>query len=386
MDNMHATNARVLHRFGLVSRPILALLVAIFMLFSAGILVAMPSAEEQEPAGEPVPATESEPATERSEPADGDQDEAAEAQLPERVRTITLGTLRGPTALALAPMIDGNPEISTRTADELIEAEMAYAIEGSPQVLVSRLISGEVDIATLPSNVGATLSSRGVPVRIGPTFLWGLLYLLGPEGELSTWEDLEGRTVYSIGRNTTPDLLLRYFLSEADLSPQEDVTIDYSFGHVELAQALIAGRAELAVMPEPLVTQVLLNNQDLGVLIDLQAEWEVAQGDEGYPQTVFLVREELASEDPELLDAVFAQIRSTIQATLDQPDESARLAEELGLGFSRAAALRAIDRLNLRYIGVEQARDALNRYFQVLFELAPDSVGGSVPGDEAYLP
>ena len=122
-----------------------------------------------------------------------------------------------------------------------------------------------MDAATLPSNIAAQLWNRDVDVKITATFLWGVLYIVGTDPE-SGIPGLAGRQVYSLGRGSTPDLLLRYLLGTEGIDPEADLTIAYGLGQIELSQLLIAGRIDAAVLPEPFVTRTLSANEDIGVI------------------------------------------------------------------------------------------------------------------------
>jgi NitT/TauT family transport system substrate-binding protein len=62
------------------------------------------------------------------------------------------------------------------------------------------LQAGEVAVGMLPANVAAQLYNRGVPIQIGAVTLWGLLYVVGPEGLVDDWSDMAGKTLQSIAR------------------------------------------------------------------------------------------------------------------------------------------------------------------------------------------
>ena len=74
----------------------------------------------------------------------------------------------------------------------------------------SRIISGEIDIAVVSTNLAATLYNKGWIIN------WrhpacGRLYIVGNEKT----EDLEElrKEIYTMGRGLTPDIVLRYILS-----------------------------------------------------------------------------------------------------------------------------------------------------------------------------
>lgn len=277
-----------------------------------------------------------------------------------------IGVLRGPTAIAFAPLFDAGEELDDGRVVEIVPFP-------SPPNLIAAWLGGEVDAATLPSNAAAQLSGRGAPVKLASTFIWGVLYVVGPSG--ATLGDLRGE-VHSIGRGATPDVVFRYVLDQAGLSDR--IQVAYGFAQVELAQLLIAGRVAAGVLPEPFVTRVLAANPELGIVADLQEQFETYAGS-GLPQTVLVVRQE-DDADANLVRL----LRESVDDVLERPDETAALVAGLGLGLDAPTARASLPRLNFRVESAAQSRPALERYLGILFEFEPASVGGSMPGAGFY--
>ena len=280
-----------------------------------------------------------------------------------------IGVLRGPTAIAFAPLIEAPPVMADGR-------EVQFLVMPSPDLLVARAISGEVDAAALPGNVAAQLHNRGVELQVAATFIWGVLYLLGPPG--AGIHDLEGREIYAPGRGATPDLVLRYILEANNLS---DVTVRYGLGQVELAQLLIAGRVELAVLPEPFVTRVLRATRDRVVVADLQELWLQATGLE-LPQTVLVTF--AASGSTRYAGELCAMLSRSVDTLMADPERAIAGVEALGLGLDAETALAALPRLNLRVESGPASRPALERYLEALRTFDEAAIGGPVPGGAFY--
>lgn len=84
------------------------------------------------------------------------------------------------------------------------------------------LVKGELDIALLPANMAAILyqKTEGQITVLNLNTL-GVLYGVSGDAEITSLEDLKGRTVYLTGKGATPEASLRYLLSEAGLTEQE---------------------------------------------------------------------------------------------------------------------------------------------------------------------
>ena len=292
--------------------------------------------------------------------------------------TFSVVTLRGPTGVGLVEAMQ------ERQISDTVDVE--WEVAGAPDVAVSRLLSGEADLVTLPTNVAAQLFSRGADVAVAGTTLWGVMYLVGPDGSADSWEDLRGETIYTLARGATPDVLLRFLLSENGIDPVEDVTIDYSYGHVELAQLAAAGEVDLAVLPEPFVTQVTMRNSEMRVLLDFQESWkEVTGSGRSYPQTVFVARRSVAELAPSAFSSLMDRIEESLRFAVANPIETAELTENSEIGLPAAVTETAIPRLNIDYESAAEAREAIDGYLQLLYDFNPRSVGGAVPGSAFYL-
>jgi NitT/TauT family transport system substrate-binding protein len=291
---------------------------------------------------------------------------------------LVIAALRGPTGVGVAPVIAEAPM-------EGAHSRITVEIVPDPSVMVGRLASGEAQIGMLPSNVAAQLYNRGIPVQIAAVTLWGLLYVAGTDGDIGDWSDLRGKTLHAINRGAGPDIMLRHILSANGIDPDRDVDLNYRFGHVELAQMVIAGEIERAVLPEPFVTQVLSRRSDASVLLDFQEAWQDLHGSR-YPQTVVLVRTDIAERAPEAVQEALDAIRAGWEEVLRDPAAGGVLAEEAGLGLPGAVVTAALSRFNAGYVSVEDAREELDEYFTILWEAEPRSVGGTVPDGGIYLP
>ncbi len=297
---------------------------------------------------------------------------------PVEVRTVRVGVLRGPTGLGLAHMIEQEPDFASGVAVE-------YVVAASPDLLVAKILSGEVEIATLPTNLGATLAARGVEIGLVAMKMWGVLYVVGPE-EVQRWDDLRGQRIFTIGRNATPDVVFRYLASESGLTVDTEYDLDFRYDQIELTQMMIARRVELAVLPEPFVTQVLMRTPGVHVVLDLQEQWRLARGEEAaLAQTGLFMTHDLFGAEPAFVREFLSEFRDSLERTVANPSAAAQKAAGIGLGLPVEVAEQAIPRLNIRYADANDAQAAVGDFLSVLFEFSPESVGGSLPDDDFYM-
>lgn len=290
---------------------------------------------------------------------------------------LNIMALSGTTGLSLVKVLAERPSLGK---DVVVE----YMVIKSPDQMTAKIVSGEAQIAALPTNTAAILYNKGIPIRLAAITNWGVMYVVGAEQGIKTWADLKGKEIGLSGRGATPEILFRYFLKAAGVDPDREVSLRYFSAPVELAQVLIAEKLSLAVLPEPWVTEVITRNPRFKVLLDFQAEWQrVEKRRESYPQGCLVVQAELAKDRPEVVQEFLRQAALSSEWVNRHPAEAGKLAEEY-VQISAAAAREAIPRCNLRFAEAVVVKDEVDHYLRWLYGFDPESVGGKVPDAGFY--
>jgi len=322
------------------------------------------------PAGKPeTPAPEAQPAAQAAAPA------VQPAPPPEPV-SIKIGALKGPTGFSMLQMIRTTPALGE-------SADAVYEIVNSPDLMVAKLLSGEISIASLPTNLAAKLYNKNVPIRLAAVTGDAAFYILSLRNDVSSVADLKGKLLYNIGKGANTELVLNNILESRGIDPAADMTIDYRYSHLEEASMLIAGKIDLALLPEPFVSMVRAKNPAAVVAIDIQKEWKGIYGPAAsLPVSVVVVREELLAKRPDVVKTFLLRYREAIDWINANPEEGGKLAEAF-MEFPAPIAAKSIGNLNLRFSLGADAREEIERYLSLLLAADADSVGGKLP-DEAF--
>lgn len=290
---------------------------------------------------------------------------------------LNIMALPGTTGLSLVKVFADRPALGKDVTAE-------YTVIKSPDQMTAKIIAGEAEIAALPTNTAAILYNKGIAIKLAAITNWGVMYIVGADGTITSWVDLKGRELGLSGRGATPDILFRYFLAANGLDPERDVAIRYFSSPVELTQVMAAGKLELAILPEPWVTEALARDGRLKVLLDFQAEWRrIEKRRESYPQSCLVVKTALAEEHPEVVRDFLHQAALSSEWVNRHPAEAGRLAEEY-VQISATAAREAIPRCNLRFAEAASVRDEIDNYLRRLHGFDPASVGGKLPDAGFY--
>ena len=297
------------------------------------------------------------------------EEPAVDAALPVRVMT-----LNGTTGFGMAGLI---------SAAQAGEAALNYSfsVETDASNITAALVSGDCDIAALPTNAAAALYNKtGGKVQALALNTLGVLYLV-TDGSVTveSFADLDGQTVYAPAQN--PSFLFGFLCAANGV----DVTIDNSYAQpAELNTAAAAGEVALAVLPEPLLTVARAQNPALTVSLDLTAEWDKVAEPGSLVQGCVVVRTDFAAEHPAELAAFLEEYGASIELLSIDPAAAAQKIEETGIFAKAAVAEKAIPRCNLCFITGEEMQQRFAAFLEILFEAAPQSIGGAVPGEDFY--
>lgn len=294
--------------------------------------------------------------------------------------TVKVGALKGATTLGLLPLED---KAANGEAGENYEFSMMTAADE----LLPMMIKGELDIALLPSNVASILYQKtngGVTVIDINTL--GVLYMVSGDSSITGVEDLKGRTIYLTGKGTTPDYVLHYILSGNGMDADSDCTLEYKSEATEVAALLAENPDAIGLLPQPFVTAACAQNDALSVILDMNAEWEKLQGEDGSRLVtgVTVVRNEFLQEHENAVATFMEEHQASAQSMNSDVENGAKLAAASGIIAKEPIALKAIPKCNITYIDGADMKQALSGYLEVLYEQNPESIGGALPGDDFY--
>ena len=254
---------------------------------------------------------------------------------------VNLAALSGPTALGMLELLEQN---------EKGEAANDYQVTlaTAPDEVVAKVVSGELDIAAVPTNVAATLYNKTQGgVQLAALNTMGVLYIVEAGESIQSVADLKGKTIYSTGQGSTPEYALNLVLEKNGLTVGEDVTVVYKTDNSEIAPLLASGEAQVALLPQPFVTSVMGQNETLDLFLD---EYERSV------QTL---------------------------TSAEGLEHAAQLAEQYNI-VKAPVARKAIPACNIVFVQGEQMQQIAGGFLEVLYQANPKSVGGKLPDANFY--
>ncbi len=251
------------------------------------------------------------------------------------------------------------------------------------QRALSLISKEQVDMIVTGANVGAKAYNQGIDLSLLNINTWGIDYLLTNDFKADDWSDLEGRSLSLPLKGGPLDFLARYLMKKNGVNP-EDVEIVYR-PLPNGARYFMTGKVDAIILPEPLVTVNLKNNEDAVLSFDIQEEWaEFNEGEDRIPFVGLFVSNKFAKENKRETEMINGLYMKGIDWVNENPEEAAKLAAE---HFDNSAPVmeESLSRVNLDYFNEKETNNLIDKYFRQMLEMYPDLLGGEMPDENFYF-
>lgn len=290
---------------------------------------------------------------------------------------MTVACLKGPTGVGMAQLMKLSEDKQTANNYTFTVASAADEISG-------KIVSGEINIASVPTNLAAKLYNKteGKLQMLAVNTL-GVLSMIENGNTVKTAADLKGKTIYSTGEGSNPEYILRYILSENGIDPDKDVSIQFLATNDELIAALISGKAQLAMVPEPAATTVLAKKDTLTRVLSMNDEWEKVS-DSKLMMGCIVALKSYVEANPEAVAKFLEEYKASVEFAVNDIPSAAALCEKYGIVPAAAIAEKAIPDCNLTFVTGAEMKTSIDGYFKVLLNADKTSIGGKLPADDFY--
>ena len=292
---------------------------------------------------------------------------------------IRVGSLKGPTSMGLAELMDRAEKGET-------ENDYTFTMAGKADELVGSIASGDLDIVLVPANVASILYTKTQGnVNVIDINTLGVLYVVASDDSISSMEDLKGKTVYMTGKGTTPEYVMNYLLSENGLT-DGDVTLEFKSEAAEVASVLKEDPSAVGVLPQPFATAACIQNEALKPVLDLTEQWNLLNKENGSQLVtgVTIVRSDFLKEHEDAVKLFIEDHKVSAAYTSEHLDEAAEMVAALGIVEKAPVAKKAMPACNIVCITGDEMKSALSGYLSVLEAADAKSVGGQLPADDFY--
>ncbi len=264
--------------------------------------------------------------------------------------------------------------------------EYHFSAVAAPDEIVSKLSSGDADIAAISTNLAAKLyqkTSGGIRVLAVNTL--GVLHVLAHNGEeIGSLADLKGKTVVTTGQGANPEYIIRYLIEKNGLDPDADLSLSFKAEGGELVNVWATQPDAILIAPQPVATTICMKNEGAKSVLDLSEEWQKVSPESALMMGCIVVRNEFFDAHPEAVADFLTDYQASVAAANEDPEGTGELCESYGIVPNAKIAAKAIPACNLCYIDGTEMQSGLSGYLTVLFDADPSSIGGKLPDDGFY--
>ena len=291
--------------------------------------------------------------------------------------TVNIATLKGPTGIGMTWLLDSADKGTSKN-------DYKYTIASAADDITGKLVSGAFDIAALPTNAAAMLYKKtngGVKLLSLKTL--GVLYILENGDSVKSVADLKGKTIGASGQGAVPEFVLDYVLEKNGIDPEKDVTVKWYDEHSELAAQMLSGKVSVAIVPEPFVTTITMQDSNIKVALDMNAEWDKV-ADCTLSMGCIVVRTEFAEKNPDAVKAFIDEYTESVKKANNDIDSTADLCVKYEIVPKAPVAKSAIPRCNMVTVTGKEMKDQIAGFYELLNDFKPGLIGGGLPDDSFY--
>lgn len=283
--------------------------------------------------------------------------------------------MNGPTGMGMSKLIKDNEDGATANNYD-------FTLVSSADEIKAEILKGAYDIAAVPTNLAAVLFAKTEgALRVAAVNTLGVLYILENGNTVNSVADLDGKTIAATGQGSVPEYVLSYILEANNVN----ATVLYYTDGAEVAQKMLSGDIDLAMLPVPYATNVLTKNEDIRIAANITEEWEKTGNDAGaLCQGCVIVRSDFAEENPQAVDKFLEEYAASVLYVNENVEAAAALLETYKIVASAQVGAAAIPAANIVCITGDEMATALTGFYSILHASNPASVGGAVPSTEIY--
>ncbi len=258
--------------------------------------------------------------------------------------------------------------------------EYGVTLASAADEVIGKFVNKEADIAALPTNAASALYNKmNGEVTVLCVNTLGVLYMMDNTGTVNSMADLAGKTIYAMGEGANPQYILEYLLKENNV----EATVKFAASNDELTAKMVAGEAQIAMVPQPVATTVQTKTT-FRIALDMTEEWTKVAPESQLMMGCLVVRDEYLNNNKKTVEAFLEKYAASVEQVNNDVAGAATLCETFKIIPKAAIAEKAIPYCNITYVTGKEMQKGLSGYLEVLFNANPKSIGGKLPADDFY--
>ena len=283
---------------------------------------------------------------------------------------IRVGTLVGPTGMGLIDLTDN--------------AKIDLELYQAPTDAVQKLISGNIDVACVPSNLGPTLYAKtDGNIQILTTVVNGVLYVVENGNTVESIKDLKGKTVIASGKGGTPEYAFQALIENAGLSIGQDVQIEWLDSHASVAQKVATTDGAIGLLPEPQVSALKAQKQTVRTALDMNKLWK-EMTDQELPMGILVAKKDFIEKNGSDVESLLKLVADSVKDVQGASDEVVDKIVKAGIVPDAELCKAVIPNCSLTCMSAKDSKATLSAFFKKLYKVNPASVGGALPENDIY--
>jgi len=294
---------------------------------------------------------------------------------------LKIGYMQGPTGMGMAKLIHDNG------GSENGNEKYAFKKYTDTSAAMTDLLAGNADLVCVPTNDAARYYNATDEnfVVLAINCLSTLYVITDGSVKINSFAELENKTIYTC-KNGTPKIILEHLLSAAGVNATVKTEID---GRIiatpnDLATAAIGGLVDIAVAPEPIVTNILLKNSAYEVDVNLSDVWN-ENSDTSLAMGCIIARKDVVKEHKTVINSFLNEYKSSIEFinAKESVEEAAQYIVDAGIMQAQPAAKKSLNNLrgSIAYLDGKEMKNTLLSLYNAI---GLDLIGGKLPDDEFY--
>ena len=248
--------------------------------------------------------------------------------------------------------------------------------------------SGQVQLTANPTLLSAGLYRQGVSLQLMNVMIWGNIFVLSPDANLTTWDDLRGKTVLIPFKGSMPEMLFRFLAMQQGLDSETDLTLESTQDFQSTAQLLLTGRGDAGVFAEPHASRVVASGQaeniELAYNLSFREAWQQTTGQPPrFPQAGLSIAQDLITQHPDVAALIQQELQTAIEWTAANPTEAAALGAKY-MDMPAPIIEQALTRNLFEYVPAKAAQSELETFFDALMQVNPQLLQGELPDASFY--
>lgn len=290
-------------------------------------------------------------------------------------------------------MPDGAPVLAVynllKNVKTLDGYQMEYKILSGAANIGTSVLTGEADVAVMPTNVAAKLFNNGADIKLMSVNIFGVLYMVGKTPLINGLEDLKGKVLLNIGRGGSPDITTKLILDKNNIPYEESetaiegkVALRYCADASEVIALLKTDKADYGVMGEPAVTNAV-KALSASIVMDLQSVWNDSVGENSFTQAGVVLGKSVYN-DKNFVNALYAALNENLDYIYTDAQNVKQTLIDNGSALKVDFTTEVLNRCNLKNQKAADIQSKLEAYFTEVMAYDKTFIGGKIPNADLY--